>query len=223
MTKSFRNLFLLLAQCSVMVTALTGCEQKTTEPGGDVPEVQGDYRRGVWEETTYKNDYLGLTFPLPEGYKIVGEREILRLMSLDRRQFENKEEQDKEVAKKTLIFDFVIGDETTDSGMPMVQLMAENLKASGEEELSALDYAKKLSEQLLTQENNPNGYVIDVPADHSFAGGDWTILTTVMEKKELAQWYLVQRQGDYIISFVCTFPPDRQADIENFLQSVEAL
>ena len=67
MTKSFRNLFLLLALCSVMVAALTGCEQKTTEPGGDVPEVQGDYRRGVWEETTYKNDYLGLTFP-PVSY-----------------------------------------------------------------------------------------------------------------------------------------------------------
>ena len=223
MIKSLRSLFLLLALCGVIVAALTGCGQKNTESSSDAPEVQGNYRRGVWENTTYKNDYLGLTFPLPEGYKIVGEREILRLMSLDRRQFENKEEQDKEVAKKTLIFDFIIGDEAADSGMPMVQLMAENLKASGEEGLSALGYAQKLSEHLLTQENNPNGYVINEPADHSFAGGDWTILTTLMEKKELAQWYLVQAQGDYIVSFVCTFPPDRQADVENFLQSVEAL
>ncbi len=32
MTKSFRNLFLLLALCSVMVAALTGCEQKPQSP-----------------------------------------------------------------------------------------------------------------------------------------------------------------------------------------------
>ena len=57
MIKSFRNLFLLLALCGVMVAALTGCEQKPTEPGGDVPEVQGDYRRGVWEDV-YKRQFV---------------------------------------------------------------------------------------------------------------------------------------------------------------------
>ena len=59
--------------------------------------------------------------------------------------------------------------------------------------------------------------MIDVPVQTiPLRVGIGQSLTTVMEKKELAQWYLVQRQGDYIISFVCTFPPDRQADIENF-------
>lgn len=222
--RSFRNLFLLLALCGVVVAALTGCEQqKPVESSSEGPELHGDYRRGVWEESTYTNDYIGLSFPLPEGYKVVEERDILKLMSLDRRQFEDKEEQDREIAKKQLIFDFVIGDKTQDSGMPMVQLMAENLQANGEEDLTAAEYAEKLADQLLSQDNNPNGYVVNEPEAYSLAGEEWTRLAAVMEKKSLSQWYLMQRRGDYLLSFVCTFPAEKQADVEQFLASIESL
>lgn len=220
--KRMRFVFPLLVVCCLMLALFAGCENKE-QASGDTPSIQGDYSRGIWEENTYKSEYLGLTFPLPEGYKVVGDREILRLMSLDRREFANKEEQDQAVGGVALIFDFIIGDETNESGMPMVQLMAENLKANREEAMEAMEYAQKLSENLLTQENNPNGYVVDQPAEYSLAGGDWVILTTQMEKKELSQWYVMQRKGDYLISFVCTFPPAEQSEVESFLSSVQSL
>lgn len=207
--------FLALLLTVMMVMTMAACGSDASTDNGGTNE-NSDFVRGVWTDNVYSNEFLNLTFTMPEDWAYASDEEIAEQMGLAAEYASSTTEYAKAYADTKNIYDMISQNQVNGSD---VIVMAENLALTvGGTAYDEQAYLDAVSEQLLQQDSLD--YSIEGETQDVTLGGEtYKMLTTNLYEGELNQCYLVRRVGKYMEAIIVTYLPsviDQQALLDLF-------
>lgn len=181
-------------------------EPEVTEPEVTEPEIQ--ISKGDVDADTYSNDFTGLTFHLPEGWKYATDEQIAELMGIAADILCQDEEYLQAIADLTTVYDMKADGPDNSS----VMVLYENLSVTGNAGMSEETYISALSQQL----NAVNmGHEVSEETEYvNICGEDYACMATTLSANgiSLAQNYYLRALGDYMVCIIITAISPTQPD-----------
>ena len=199
---------------SVMALALVGCA-KTDVEVDNIPERNdsiesnidtssnlesssdtiAEFSLGTWNGSTYTNDFLDLSYTLPENWIKYNDKQIAELMNLSSDLVYGDNEFLKEAAKLTSVYYLFTQD-------PLI-----NNNVSVFSEKTILDvtpeyYLSQVKTQLEAMSNIK--YVIGETSSEYIGGIEYTTLEATIEDSNISQKYYVRKNGNYFMGIIAT-------------------
>ncbi len=196
MKKTLRNIvvFVLIAALAVGVAALGGCKKE--EAKKDEPII---LTFGEWSSQGYKNNPIGISFALPDGWSYMTKEEIAHLQGLSIEAAEDEAALLKTLSRCNIM---MANGEMGSS----VQIMTEDLAQTGKSELTAEEYLNERSAELCTfYSERDTDYKVSEVYDITVGSCTYkTVKFTVSSThgSGLVQLHMVRKSDNYIINVV---------------------
>lgn len=203
MKKTIKSLLIIFLIAS-MLFVLTGCgkeEEKTIDDNtaNEQPaqEQKVEFSMGEWNNNVYTNDFLGLTFNLPEGWTYSSDEQIAEMMNLGAEFLNDDQKVAAEVAKLTSAYYMVANDPNTGNS---VSIISEKPAM----EFTTEYYLNQVKTQLGAVESM--SYEIGDISKEKVAGREYDIITatTTISGIEFTQKYYVYKMDKYFVSIIAT-------------------
>lgn len=209
MKKTIKSLLILLLVGSMMF-ALTGCGDKETAKKLDEKEIveqkqetnveetaKSEFSMGEWNGDAYENDFLGLKFNLPQGWKYSSDEEIAQMMNVGAELLNEDQKNLAEIAELTAAYYMVAKNPTTGNN---VTIYSEKQFT----EVSAESYIDALKTQLLAV--NSINYEVAETSKENVSGIECNTLTlnANMSGVNMIQKYYIYKIDKYMIGIIAT-------------------
>ena len=156
------------------------------------------YTPGVYTETGYESEFLGIRFTTPDGFALATEEELSKLMGLSLENLENVSELQKKYTEMVTIYELMVADST---GFVNGQIILEKTGVSVD------TYIEIFKEQLASQMADMNVTLSDNTEEVEFAGATYKKLSAEIESYGIVlfQDYYIRKVGDRMMCFCITW------------------
>lgn len=156
------------------------------------------YTPGVYTETGYESEFLGLRFNTPEGFALATEEELSQLMGMSIDNLENVSELQKKYAELATVYELMVTDA---DGIVNGQIILEKTNVSVD------TYIEAFTSQLTTQASDMNVEVLEGREEVEFAGATYTKLSANMESYGIVvtQDYYIRKIGNRMACICITW------------------
>lgn len=177
-----RLLALMMAMVAVLMTACGGAS----------------YTPGVYTETGYESEFLGLRFTTPEGFALATEEELSQLMGVSMDNMENVSELQKKYAELVTVYEMMVTDET---GVVNGQIILEKTGVNVD------TYIDAFTGQLESQMSGMSVELDETATDVEIAGATYKKLSADIESYGvvLTQDYYFRKVGDRMACMCITW------------------
>jgi ABC-type glycerol-3-phosphate transport system substrate-binding protein len=176
----------------LLVAMLAGC-------GGDANGAK-KLVRGSWAGDTYTNEYLNLTFTMPEGWSSMSDEQLATLMGLSADNLAAAGvEVNKEMLELMTIVDMQAQDPMTGNN---VLVNIENIGKMAKNVVSEEDYIDLTREQL----EEAYGYTFSDYTTETVAGETYTMAKgeVTMSGIAMSQYFYVRKVDKYMLAIIVT-------------------
>ena len=120
MKKILKSMLAVLLAAS-MLFVLSGCGNKEEEKTNAKEEGNTvEFSMGSWSDDVYTNDFLGLKFKLPNGWKYSSDEEIAEMMNLGTELLNDEQKAAAEVSKLNNAYYMVANDPNTGDNISVI-------------------------------------------------------------------------------------------------------
>lgn len=201
---NMKKRLILLMLFGVVLFGATGCGKTTEEFLEDeIIDVETEMTLGEWNENTYTNEFLGLTYQKPEDWTRYSDEEIKSLMEIGLENVDGSE-LSKKLAELTSVT-YVMASKASGTNIiimsekPVLSTNLDNFSKTLKSQLesqTAMEYTVK--DAVVEQINGKELYVLEA----SVSG--------------MTQKYYLYEQGEHIVSIILTLVgTDNATDIIN--------
>lgn len=204
MKKVLKSMLAIVLTAS-MLFVLSGCgnkeEEKTTNDNGKTNVGQEnktvEFSMGSWSDNVYSNDFLGLKFKLPNGWKYSSDEEIAEMMNLGAELLNDEQKAAAEVSKLNSAYYMVANDPNTGDNISIIS-------EKPAMEVTTEFYINQLKTQL--QNVNTINYEIGETSKETVAGKECDTLTVdaSMSGVKMTQRYYIYKVDKYVICIIST-------------------
>lgn len=188
-----------------MLFVLSGCgnkeEEKTTNDNEKTNVKQEnktvEFSMGSWSDNVYSNDFLGLKFKLPNGWKYSSDEEIAEMMNLGVELLNDEQKAAAEVSKLNSAYYMVANDPNTGDNISIIS-------EKPAMEVTTEFYINQLKTQL--QNVNTINYEIGETSKETVAGKECDTLTVdaSMSGVKMTQRYYIYKVDKYVVCIIST-------------------
>lgn len=180
-----------------ITNTLTNIEDNT-------PEVS----LGNWDGSTYKNDFLNLSYTLPENWIRYSDDEIMKLMNLGTELAYSDNEAMKKILDLTSVYYLFAQNENNYSN---VSVFSEKVIL----DITVEQYLEQVKKQLLTQPDFK--FVPGEMSSTHISGIEYKTLDVKVDDFDMIQKYLIRKEGDYFIGINVTSAIGSVNEIEEII------
>lgn len=192
-------LALMVAMVTVLMTACGGAS----------------YTPGVFTETGFESEFLGLRFTTPDGFALATEEELSEMMGMSLDNLENVSDLQKKYAELVTIYEMMVTDET---GTVNAQII---LEKTG---VSVGTYMDAFTSQLAESMQGMNVTLDEDSEEVEFAGATYTKLSADIESYGiiLTQDYYFRKVGDRMMCLCVTYMEGMEAERDAIMNGFAA-
>lgn len=204
MKKVLKSMLAIVLTAS-MLFVLSGCgnkeEEKTTNDNEKMNVEQEnktvEFSMGSWSDNVYSNDFLGLKFKLPNGWKYSSDEEIAEMMNLGTELLNDEQKAAAEISKLNNAYYMVANDPNTGDNISIIS-------EKPAMEVTTEFYINQLKTQL--QNVNTINYEIGETSKETVAGKECDTLTVdaSMSGVKMTQRYYIYKVDKYVICIIST-------------------
>lgn len=204
MKKVLKSMLAIVLTAS-MLFILSGCgnkeEEKTTNDNEKTNVEQEnktvEFSMGSWSDNVYSNDFLGLKFKLPNGWKYSSDEEIAEMMNLGTELLNDEQKAAAEISKLNNAYYMVANDPNTGDNISIIS-------EKPAMEVTTEFYINQLKTQL--QNVNTINYEIGETSKETVAGKECDTLTVdaSMSGVKMTQRYYIYKVDKYVICIIST-------------------
>lgn len=204
MKKVLKSMLAIVITAS-MLFVLSGCgnkeEEKTTNDNEKMNVEQEnktvEFSMGSWSDNVYSNDFLGLKFKLPNGWKYSSDEEIAEMMNLGTELLNDEQKAAAEISKLNNAYYMVANDPNTGDNISIIS-------EKPAMEVTTEFYINQLKTQL--QNVNTINYEIGETSKETVAGKECDTLTVdaSMSGVKMTQRYYIYKVDKYVICIIST-------------------
>lgn len=213
MKKAIKNIALMACVVAMLFT-LSGCGKEENDKEADKKEEQKtQFSMGKWEDNVYTNDFLGLKFNLPEGWKASSDEEIAKMMNVGKELLNDDQKALTELAEKSGVYYMSVSDPSTGNNIIVLT------------EKTAVDvntdyYINQLKTQLTSVSSIK--YQIGETSKATVAGREYDTLTASasMYGYTTTQRYYIYKIDKYFVGIIVTSNTGESA-IDEMMNSFE--
>lgn len=213
MKKAIKNIALMACVVAMLFT-LSGCgKEEGSKEGKKQEEQKTQFSMGKWEDNVYTNDFLGIKFNLPEGWKAATDEEIAKMMNVGKELLNDDQKALAELAEKSGVYYMSVNDPSTGNNIIVLT------------EKTAVDVnTEYYINQLKTQLTSVNSvkYTIGETSKATIAGREYDTLTATasMYGYTTTQRYYVYKMDKYFVGIIVTSNTGESA-IDEMMNSFE--
>ena len=182
-------LVLILIVLVLIITKYTKEDEYSREKTG---EKIVTITRGEWNGNKYKNDFIKVTFNLPNNWNKYSDEQIAQLMNIDVSKLSEENNKISELAEKQPL----VAKDSKTGAKVMIMIEAVSLEVTSEY------YINALKEQLKADKTTNNE--IGVEYIETISGQKFKALDVSMSSYGMEQRYYVKKQENYIVSIIIT-------------------
>ena len=165
--------------------------------GGEPTAAPSDFSIGEWNGNVYTNDFLGISYKLPDGWIKYSDEEIAAVMNLSMEMLNDNQKALADLAKLTVVYYMLVKNPAT----------GENISVFTEKvhlDVTSIYYLENLKAQLSTL--TAINYTIGDFTKETVGGREYDVLTatTSVADKTLTQKYYCCKLGKYFLSIVAS-------------------
>lgn len=204
MKKVLKSMLAIVLTAS-MLFILSGCgnkeEEKTTNDNEKTNVEQEnktvEFSMGSWSDNVYSNDFLGLKFKLPNGWKYSSDEEIAEMMNLGTELLNDEQKAAAEISKLNNAYYMVANDPNTGDNISIIS-------EKPAMEVTTEFYINQLKTQL--QNVNTINYEIGETSKETVAGKECDTLTVdaSMSGVKMTQRYYIYKVDKYVVCIIST-------------------
>lgn len=204
-----------------MLFVLSGCgnkeEEKATNDNKNTKVEQEnktvEFSMGSWSDNVYSNDFLGLKFKLPNGWKYSSDEEIAEMMNLGTELLNDEQKAAAEISKLNNAYYMVANDPNTGDNISIIS-------EKPAMEVTTEFYINQLKTQL--QNVNTIKYEIGETSKEAVAGKECDTLTVdaSMSGVKMTQRYYIYKVDKYVVCIISTSTSGEQK-INEIMKSFE--
>lgn len=204
MKKVLKSMLAIVLTAS-MLFVLSGCgnkeEEKTTNDNEKMNVEQEnktvEFSMGSWSDNVYSNDFLGLKFKLPNGWKYSSDEEIAEMMNLGTELLNDEQKAAAEISKLNNAYYMVANDPNTGDNISIIS-------EKPAMEVTTEFYINQLKTQL--QNVNTINYEIGETSKETVAGKECDTLTVdaSMSGVKMTQRYYIYKVDKYVVCIIST-------------------
>lgn len=204
--------FFALLLAVLMVAALAACGGEPASTEEPKTDKNADFIRGVWVDNVYSNEFLDLSFTMPEGWVSASDEELAEIMGVVLDQTQDTNAISKEFLSAKVIFDMMAQDATYGTN---ITLQAENMALTlGGSSYTEEEYVKQTVSQLEKQ-----GLTCDLSdevTETTIGSITYKTFNATLYDGAMAQRYLVSVVGKYMVFLTVSYAPEF-ADIDTIM------
>lgn len=188
-------------------------EEEETEEKEEETKLNAE--RGTVEDGVYKNESMGISFPVADNMIVCSDEQIAQTLSIGSDLISDNSKytaEDMEEAMKGAMYDTIILFSDNSSN---VSVIYEDMDKSQAVALDEEQYLKALSNNLKSMNM---GYEIGEIAKQDIGGTEFSALTATASG--FTQKYCLHQVGNYMIEFIFTYTDASQAEVEDFISSI---
>lgn len=192
----------------------TSVLQEEGSTSAEAEKEEAAYMPGQWDGVVYTNTSLGMSLTLPDGWQIGTQEEIDAVENAGQQVTGNESTPDVST------YELNIYNPNTGSAIAM---MTEDLSAFGD--VTAQQYAKTLSEQLLSYQDQGITYSLNPIGTKMIGKTEFVSFdgTAEYQSNNIYQCYAIAENGGCMITMIITGPSEAgQAECENVIASIQA-
>ncbi len=156
-----------------------------------------DFSIGEWNGNVYSNDFLGISYKLPDGWIKYSDEEIAAVMNLSLEMLNDNQKALADLAKLTVVFHMIVKNPETGDN---ISVLTEKVHL----DVTSIYYLENLKAQLsaLTAIN----YTIGELSKETIGGREYDVLTATasVSDKTLTLKYYCCKLGKYFLSIVAS-------------------
>ncbi len=156
-----------------------------------------DFSIGEWNGNVYSNDFLGISYELPDGWIKYSDEEIAAVMNLSLEMLNDNQKALADLAKLTVVFHMIVKNPETGDN---ISVLTEKVHL----DVTSIYYLENLKAQLsaLTAIN----YTIGELSKETIGGREYDVLTATasVSDKTLTLKYYCCKLGKYFLSIVAS-------------------
>lgn len=204
MKKVLKSMLAIVLTAS-MLFVLSGCgnkeEEKATNDNKNTKVEQEnktvEFSMGSWSDNVYSNDFLGLKFKLPNGWKYSSDEEIAEMMNLGTELLNDEQKAAAEISKLNNAYYMVANDPNTGDNISIIS-------EKPAMEVTTEFYINQLKTQL--QNVNTINYEIGETSKETVAGKECDTLTVdaSMSGVKMTQRYYIYKVDKYVVCIIST-------------------
>ena len=205
MKRAIKIALIILISITILFV-LTGCgkEEKIStnttiieDKEIEKTETETEISIGEWKGNTYENDFLGIKFNLPQGWKNLTSEEITEMMNLGEELLNDDQKLAAEIAKLTSVYYMVANNPNTGDS---VTILSEKLMTDVTEE----NYLNQLKNQLTSVESME--YEIVESSEENVAGKSYKTLSVNANLSGVIvpQKYYIYKLDNYMVCIIVT-------------------
>ncbi len=204
MKKVLKSMLVILLTAS-MLFVLSGCgnqEEKKATNDDEKANVEQedkttDFSMGSWSDNVYTNDFLGLKFKLPAGWKYSSDEEIAEMMNLGTELLNDDQKAAAEVSKLNSAYYMVANDPNTGDNISIIS-------EKPAMEVTTEFYINQLKTQLSSVDSIR--YEIGETSKETVAGKEYDTLTVnaSMSGVKMTQRYYIYKVDKYVVCIIST-------------------
>lgn len=204
MKKILKSMLAIVLTAS-MLFVLSGCGNKEEEKATNDNEKTNieqenktvEFSMGSWSDNVYSNDFLGLKFKLPNGWKYSSDEEIAEMMNLGTELLNDEQKAAAEISKLNNAYYMVANDPNTGDNISIIS-------EKPAMEVTTEFYINQLKTQL--QNVNTINYEIGETSKETVAGKECDTLTVdaSMSGVKMTQRYYIYKVDKYVVCIIST-------------------
>lgn len=204
MKKVLKSMLAIVLTAS-MLFILSGCGNKEEEKATNDNEKTNveqenktvEFSMGSWSDNVYSNDFLGLKFKLPNGWKYSSDEEIAEMMNLGTELLNDEQKAAAEISKLNNAYYMVANDPNTGDNISIIS-------EKPAMEVTTEFYINQLKTQL--QNVNTINYEIGETSKETVAGKECDTLTVdaSMSGVKMTQRYYIYKVDKYVVCIIST-------------------
>lgn len=171
--------------------------------------------RGTIEDGVYKNESMGVSFPVADNMIVCSDEQIAETLNIGSDMISDQTKytaEDMEEAMEGAMYDTIILFSDNSSN---VSVIYEDLDKSQAVSLDEEQYLKALSNNL---ESMNMGYEVGEISKQDIGGTEFSALTATTSG--LTQEYCLHQVGNYMIEFIFTYTDASKEEVENFISTI---
>jgi len=178
-----KRIFTLVLLVFVLMTAVAA------------PSANSELSMGEWKKNVYTNDFLGVKYKLPDGWKKYSDEEMAEIMHLGTELLSDNQKYLAELAKLNLVYYILVNNPSTGDNIVVMT------------EKSPLDYTidyylDTVKSQLQGIENI--NYEVGEISKETVAGNEYNVLVANVAGVNMTQKYYARKIGKYFLSIIAT-------------------
>lgn len=213
MKKAIKNIALMACVVAMLFT-LSGCgKEEGSKEEKKQEEQKTEFSMGKWEDNVYTNDFLGIKFNLPEGWKAATDEEIAKMMNVGKELLNDDQKALAELAEKSGVYYMSVNDPSTGNNIiVLTEKTAVNVNTDY--------YINQLKTQLTSVSSIK--YQIGETSKATVAGREYDTLTATasMYGYTTTQRYYVYKIDKYFVGIIVTSNTGESA-IDEMMNSFE--